>query len=243
MGILLLAVLLAVGGGLAQDDSPGELSYLYQPCYCLDAALRSPAEPYCPQPGDIFLATDQNFWMRLGHWAAGGAGVHHSGILFARSDGRIALIEAGPFNSVRIETMDPIEHMRRHDRAGDCVWIRRRCIPLTPEQSACLTAFAEAQDGKPFATLRLLCQVTPFRTRGPLRMEYLGKVHGDRRAFFCSELVVESCVAAGLLDPCTARPSGTYPRDLFGLSLNPYLAQHLRLEPDWYPPARWTDCP
>src|SRR5262245_3246076 len=144
-------------------------SYLYQPAYDLGDTLYLPAAPYVPQPGDIFLATDQQLWARVGHWAAGGAGVHHSAILFRRSDGRLALLEAGPFNSVTVETLDPVEHMRNHVSAGDKVWVRRRCVPLTPEQCERLTAFAEAQDGKPFAVLRLLAQVTPLRSRGPLR--------------------------------------------------------------------------
>jgi hypothetical protein len=134
--------------------------------------------------------------------------------------------------------------MYRHVCCGDRVWIRRRCVPLTPEQSACLTAFAEAQDNKPFATLRLVGQLTPFRSRGPLRTWFVGKPHGHRENYFCAELVMESCVAAGLLDAATTRPAATYPRDIFfGRSINLYLDKHLPLEPDWYPPARWTDFP
>jgi hypothetical protein len=218
--------------------------YLYQPAYCLADVRCGPAEPYVPQPGDIFLATDQALWARLGHYLAGGAGVHHSGIMFRRSNGCMALLEAGPFNSVRVETMDPLEHMRDHEQAGDRVWIRRRAVPLTPEQSECLTAFIEAEDGKPFACVRLVGQITPFRSRGKLRTYVVGKPHGDRCSYFCSELVTESCVAAGLIDPETARPSATYPRDLFfGRSSCWYLNHHLWLDPDWCPPARWTECP
>jgi hypothetical protein len=215
--------------------------YLCRPAFCLDGDLRGPARPYVPQPGDIFLATDQALWARVGHWLAGGAGVHHSGIVFRRSDGRMGLIEAGPFNSVRIEVMDPIDHMRQHVCAGDKVWVRRRCVPLTAEQSACLTAFVERQDGKPFAVGRMLRQVTPVRTRGPVRTWFVGGPHGDRDRFYCSELVVESCVAAGLMDCQTARPSATYPRDLFfGRSINWYLDTHLCLD-GWDPPARWVE--
>lgn len=240
MGCFLLPVLW-FGCSAVGNAAPEEVSYLYQPAYAIDDALREPAEPYCPQPGDIFLATDQEWWAICGHWLAGAAGVHHSGILFRRSDGRMRLLEAGPFNSVRVETMDPIEHMREHLQKGDKVWIRRRRLPLTPEQSDRLTAFAEAQEGKPFAVGRLLAQVTLLRTRGPLRTWFVGKPHGVRDSYFCSELVTECCVAAGLLDPETTRPSATYPRDLFyGKSFNLYLNTHLHLEPDWYPPARWT---
>src|SRR5262249_32918889 len=137
-----------------------------------------------------------------------------------------------------------LEHLRDHVRCGDRVWVRRRRMPLTAEQSARLTAFAEAQAGKPFAVLRLMGQLTPFRSRGPVRTWFVGRPHGERRSYFCSELVLEACVAAGLLDPVTTRPAATYPRDLFfGRSLNLYLDRHLCLEPDWDPPARWTECP
>jgi hypothetical protein len=133
--------------------------------------------------------------------------------------------------------------MMKHVQAGDLAWIRQRRFPLTAEQSGRLTLFAEAQEGKPFAVLRLLAQVTPFRSRGPLRTWFVGTPHGDRRSYFCSELVMESIAAAGLLDPAILRPPCTYPRDLFfGRSFNLYLDRHLPLEADWFPPARWTPC-
>ena len=84
--------------------------------------------------------------------------------------------------------------------------------------------------------------MTPLRSRGPLRTWFLGGPHGERGSYFCSELVVECCVVAGLIDADTARPAATYPRDLFfGDSLNLYLHEHLHLEGGWLPPARWTD--
>lgn len=235
--------LLLVGLCTSGTPEPAGVGFLYRPAYCLDATLRGPAEVYAPQPGDIFLATDQERWARVGHWLAGGAGVHHSGIVFRRSDGCMGLIEAGPFNSLRVEVLDPFEHLRDHVRAGDCVWIRRRAVPLTAEQSAALTAFVEAQEGKPFAVVRLVAQVSPFRSRGPLRTWWVGQPHGERHSWFCSELVAESCAAAGLLDPATTRPAATYPRDLFfDRSSNWYLDRHLRLAPCWHAPARWMEC-
>jgi hypothetical protein len=51
-------------------------------------------------------------------------------------------------------------------------------------------------------------------------------------------------VAAGLIDPATARPSATFPRDLFFDRLpNPYLDRTLDLSACWCPPARWLPCP
>jgi len=241
MGYCLLPLLLTVCP-CAGAETAAQGFYLGRPAYDLDAPALA-TTPYVPQPGDIFLASDRALWARAGHWLVGGGGVHHSGIVFRRSDGRMGLIEAGPFNSIRVEVMDPIEHMRDHIRAGERVWMRRRRLPLTEEQSARLTAFVERQEGKPFAVLRLMAQVTPFRTRGPLRTWFVGGPNGDRDAYFCSELVVESCVAAGLMDAATARPSATYPRDLFfGRSLNIYLDEHLRLD-DWDPPACWCEGP
>ena len=215
-----------------------------QPAYCLDDVVVGPLERDVPQPGDIFLATDESFWLRLGHAAVGGAGVHHSGLIFVRPDGRLGLIEAGPFNELVVQVMDPYQHMSNHVAHGTCVWVRRRRVPLTPEQSARLTAFTAAHEGKPFALLRGLNFMTPFSRRGVLRTPFVAHVHGDRPRYFCSELVVECLVAAGLMDGETARPAATLPRDLFfGHSGNPYLDSHLNMEAGWYPPARWIPGP
>jgi hypothetical protein len=207
--------------------------------------IRGPAEPYVPQPGDIFLATDKSAIMRLGHDMAWAGAPHHSAIVFLKPDGHYAILEAGPHNSVRVEVVDLLEHCNSHERDGELVWIRRRSTPLTPEQSARLTAFAMAQNGKPFATWRMLAQVTFFlRTRGPVRTLFLGKPNGERSRYFCSELVTESCLAAGILDPASTRPSATYPHDLFfGRSLNPVLNHILTINQSWCPPARWTSNP
>jgi hypothetical protein len=116
---------------------------------------------------------------------------------------------------------------------------------LTEEQSRRLTAFALKQAGKRFAIIRQGAQMTHLGSRGPLRTWITSRVHGpDRSAYFCSELVVEALVAAELIDGKTARPRATYPRDLFmDSSYNFYLNRHLKLAPDWDPPARWTSDP
>jgi hypothetical protein len=217
------------------------IGYIGRPAFTLDRHLRRPVEPYAPQPGDIFLATDMAIWSRVGHSLIGGTGVQHSGIIFALPDGTLALIEAGPFNSTRIEVVDPCRHMAEHVAKGDWVWVRRRRVPLTPEQSARLTSFLMAQWGKRFATWRMLAQATPIKTRGKLRTHVLGKPHGpDRSSYYCSEMVVEGFVYAGLMDGATARPSATYPRDLFfGRSKNPYLDRHMDMDPGWLPPSQW----
>jgi hypothetical protein len=227
---------------VAPADSCG--SYLYQPAFCIDEVLRCPPEPYVPQPGDIMLRLDHSKFWRITHYMALAFDPNGSAIVFARPDGTLAVLEAGPMDTMWVRTLDLLPHLKEYTDIGR-VWIRRRRVPLTPEQSCRLTEFALAQDGKHFALFRLGVQLTPFRSRGPLRTYFMGGPHGGcRRSYFCSELVSEACVAAGLLDPARMRPSATYPRDLFyGRSFNLFLDRHLDINEGWFPPARWTDHP
>ena len=228
---------------LAQGAGREVGSYLYQPSYCMDKILRAPAEPYLPRPGDIMLATDGNLFWTITHDLALAFEPHGSGIFFARPDGSLAILEAGPNDTLFIRNLDALPHLAEYADKGS-VWIRKHRVPLTDEQSCRLTQFALRQNGKFFALGRLGLQLTPFRTRGPLRTSFVGKPHGDRFSYFCSELVTEAMVASGLLDREIARPSATYPHDLFfEHSLNPFIESHYHLGERWYPPARWTYCP
>jgi hypothetical protein len=238
----MLLVLCSVLGMDPLPDAAGG-SYLYQPAFCIDDVLRGPAEAYLPQPGDIMLRLDGSVFWKVTHYMALAFDPNGSGIVFARPDGSLAVLEAGPNDTKFVGTLDLLPHLREYEAEGK-VWIRRRRVPLTPEQSCRLTEFALAEDGKRFALIRLGAQLTPFRTRGPLRTWFVGKPKGDRFSYFCSELVSEACVYAGLLDPAKTRPSATYPHDLFfGRSWNPYLNCHLEINAGWCPPARWTCSP
>jgi hypothetical protein len=235
---LLLGILIPEDGVWAPSFPSG---VLYQPAFCIDDGLRAPARPYVSRPGDIFLATDESLGARLGHRLAFTGPPQHSGIVFAQPDGSLALLEAGPHNTLRIRIKDLPPHLPTYSCIAK-VYIRQRCVPLTSEQSARLTCFALAQDGKRFALVRLGGQLTPLRCRGLVRTYFVGKPHGDRRSYYCSELVLEACVAAGLLDSARTRPAATYPRDIFfGDSLNPFLHKNLDINSQWHPPARWLD--
>jgi hypothetical protein len=227
----------AVGGARAEG------SFLYQPAFCIDEVLRGPAEAYLPQPGDLMLRLDHSKFWRVTHYLALAFDPNGSGIVFARPDGSLAVLEAGPNDTMWVRCLDLLPHLREYAAEGR-VWIRKRRVPLTPEQSARLTAFALAKEGKRFALVRLAGQLTLLRSRGPLRTYFVGKPHGDRKDYFCSELVCEACVAAGLLDPARTRPAATYPRDLFfGRSYNPFIDRHLDVNAWWHPPARWAGSP
>jgi hypothetical protein len=224
---------------------PGGPSFLYQPAFEVDFALRGPARAYTPQPGDIALSTDGSGFWKVMHNLAGTSHPTHSMIVFAMPDGRPAILEGGPHDTIKCRALEAVPHLTSYECEGR-VWVRRRACPLTPLQSARLTEFALTLDGRDFSLRRLAIQLTPLRTRGPIRTAFVGKPHGtDREAYYCSELVTEACVYAGIMDAATTRPSATYPRDLFfGGSLNPYLNRHLKaMNGPWDPPARWTAQP
>jgi hypothetical protein len=229
--------------GVPEEEAIG--SYLDQAVFCEDLERRLPTTPYCPQPGDLMFSADRSAFWTVMHKVAGTSHPTHCGTVFQRPDGSMAILEAGPHDTLRIRTMDAIPHLRSYELEGR-VWIRRRAVPLTCEESARLTEFALTQDGKRFALIRLGAQLTVFRARGPVKTYFCGKSHGpDRSSYYCAELTMEALVYAGVLDSEIARPSATYPRDFFlDCSLNRYLNRHLHLAPCWDPPARWTSgCP
>jgi hypothetical protein len=212
--------------------------YLWQPAFSVDQIRRGPALPYQPQPGDIVFFDSSNAgWQVLYRLAFTGPPTH-CGIVLRLPDGTLAILEAGAGSSLDV-TVVPLG---LHRDGYNGIYVRRRKIPLTPQQSTLLTDFGLAACDKHVSALRFPIQLTPFRQRGPIRTWLIGKPQGLKSTYFCSELVVEACVAAGLLDPETCRPAATYPRDLFfDHSCNWYLNCHLHPDQDWYPPALWTE--
>jgi hypothetical protein len=238
----------------AQAPAGIPVGWLHEPAYCLDYELRPPARPYVPQPGDILLATDERMFARVAHLVVHSGAPHHSGIVFALPDGRPALLEGGPDNSWYIRLLD-LTHQLEFYSSRKRVWIRPRALPLTPEQSGRLTAFALAAADRQFAEAWMVLQGNPVtRAKGPVRTRLAGRPvaadfdpsdpeAGMRKRYYCSELVTEACVAACLLPPDTTRPSSMYPRELFfGTSRVAYIRDHLDMTA-WLPPRRWAACP
>ncbi len=237
----LLTVLVGVLACAAQASAQG--SYLYQPAFAIDEVLRLPAREYTPQPGDIMLRLDPSRFWRVTHYLALAFDPNGSAIVVPRRDGGCAILEAGPNDTLWVRRMGMLPHLKGYHDAGR-VWIRRRKAPLTEDQHRRLMEFGEAVDGKRFALIRLGGQLTPLRSRGPLRTYFLGKPQGIKDSYFCSECVTEACVYAGLLCAEKTRPAATYPRDLFyGRSLNPFIDANLEVNCGWEPPARWTCTP
>lgn len=215
--------------------------YLYQSAYSLDAKPRLPAEPYSPQIGDLLLPSDPNVGWSIAYAIAGTGRPGHSAVVVALPDGSPAILEAGTSDKA-VVAVTPLQTWLCKYKGK--VWVRRRKTPIAPDQSARLTEFALLNDKKRYAVLRLVGQLTPFRARGYVRTTYIGKPHGIRRTYYCSEIVVEAMVYAGLLDAETARPTATYPRDMFfDRSHIPYIDRHLGLACGWHVPALWTWCP
>jgi hypothetical protein len=238
---LSISVFCFCGAASAQTPEKAIPSFLYDSVFLLDYEFHGKPRAILPQPGDVLLATDVNWFWSLTHDMAFAFEPHNSAIIVARKDGRLAVLEAGPNDTLWIGALDMLPHLKEYADKGP-VWIRRRKTPLTAEQNAKLTDFAERQIGKRFALGRLGILLTPLRDRGPFRTEFMGKPHGDRASYYCAELVMESCVAAGLVDRETARPSATFPHDLFyDQSYNRYISKHLPLVHGWEPPARWSD--
>src|SRR5262245_44963130 len=116
---LLCSILSAPG---AAEPAMREGSYLYQPAFHIDNLLREPAEAYLPQPGDLMLRLDHSIFWRVTHYMAFAFDPNGSGIVIARPDGSLAVLEAGPNDTLWVRTLDLLPHLREYADAGQ-VWI------------------------------------------------------------------------------------------------------------------------
>jgi hypothetical protein len=246
-------VALSLGGDFFRSNpprpDPGPVpgyGSVHQPAYSIDKLPRLPLEPYHPQPGDVLLLSNTSpfftFLYKLAFTGAPG----HSALVVRRPDGTLGQLEAGVDSVPRTE-VNPLDR-RMHLYPGT-IWVRRRTLPLTECQSRKLTAFAEQEKGRAFAALRFALQITPLRSRGPVRTFVVGRPKNPGmipfRDYFCSEVVIEALVYAGVLDRRTARPAATYPEDMFfDASRNRYLSLHPPLATgEWEVPRLWERNP
>lgn len=202
---LLCWTLLVSSAGSDLPPSEASLKLVHA---CGDRRARVEA-PYDPQPGDIVLVQWRSLTLNALTCVTLCAGATHSAIVVPRKDGSLALLETPMIGScVQINDLVPALASKR------CrMWVRRRCPPLTPEQSANLTAFACSQEGKPYDycglfTMPLCRPLQCFAKSAPDAREL------DQSHWFCSALVVGACVAANLLDPHDVRLNCICPTDL-----------------------------
>ncbi|MEQ8786907.1 MAG: hypothetical protein RIC55_11435 [Pirellulaceae bacterium] len=191
----------------------------------IDAASQGPA-PYQPREGDILLLTAKAPVQTLGYLLVRTGHPLHSGIVVRRIDGTLAVLESG--GDRENTTVWPLaSRLARHKCQYDesVIWVRRIRRELTPCESDRLTAFAEMQHGKPFVSdLRFVPMVIPGR---PARPSSAGQ-----QKWFCSEIVYQAAVSAGLLElPISA--GSTVPTDLF-------YNRRIDLNPLWGPSEEWT---
>jgi hypothetical protein len=239
--MLLVLCCLACGAcTTAPADAAG--SYLTIVTQGLDGAVQTRVEPYVPRAGDIVLFDDHSpTWLFL-YKMVGSGMPDHAGIVFTLPDGRAALLEAAPDDGklagmyVRLVEAMPRLHQFVAQIHGT-IYIRRLKCPLSPEQSARLTDFALAQEGKRYALGRLLLQATPCRCRSGMRAQLFGKTYLDRCSWLCAELVVAAGTAVGLFNPNVHHANRIYPLDLFDDRVYPDLGQ------TWYPSALWSPTP
>jgi hypothetical protein len=187
---------------------------------------------YEPREGDLVFYDDHSkVWTALFQLAGTGPPLH-MGIVVRKFDGVLAVLEAGPDDTIWVDLRDLVPRLHRFQRDfNGTITIRRSKVALNRFQSHALSRFARAQNGKRYAVLRLLAQGTPLRSRGPLE-PWLGRTSTDRDSWICSELSVASATVVGLLDPDVVHANSVYPRDLVD-------NQRFDLSASWHDAADW----
>jgi len=190
-------------------------------------------EVYAPSPGDLFLFDDHSVAITALYRLVGTSGPLHSAIALRRPDGTMGLLEAGPNFHLKVFVFPAMQ--RLHTFSGT-ILVRRLKTPLSADQSARLTKFSMAQEGKPYSMVRLLAQATPIKPRGDLRKLVLGRTCLDRDSWTCSELTAAAATAAGILDPKVHFANAMYPRDFAYDDV-------FDLKPYYHEPALWYPRP
>jgi hypothetical protein len=236
---LALPVLLWAASCLVPGQVPEEpQSYLWPELNTGQEASKCSPEPYDLKEGDLVFYIHRWFYLHyhIGFRLLASGPPFHSGIVVRRCDGQLALLEAKPYSDNYVHLLEVQPRLVTYSSWQGEVWVRRLRDPLMPEQSARLTAFAEEQNGKRFALLRLCLEITPFGAHGPIRSHIWGSTCVDRPTWFCSELVAAAIISTGLAPSGKLCPNTFFPRDLFRDN------SHCQL-PDYERAALWTPDP
>ena len=208
-GVLLcLAMGMCISTAVAQD---GRGSYLVQNVKTSDGKYAAQTVPYEPRAGDlVFFDEYKLHWVVL-YKLVGSEGPHHSALVFKKSNGEFATVEAGPNDTLRCRILPLLPRLQ--DFQGT-LHIRRVKTPIEKDREEALAKWAAQTDGKRYALGRLALQLTPIRCRGPLRREWFGATYTDRSSYMCAELAIAGGTVAGLFDPKKQPANAIYPRDI-----------------------------
>jgi hypothetical protein len=213
---------------LGSPEPPG--SYLFRMHARPDKQIDWQREVYIPREGDLLFFDNHSTFMTRVYKLVGTDGPRHAAIVYRRTDGSLASLEAGANWALKVEAIDVDK--RLHDYDGT-ILVRRLKQPLTAEQSKKLTEFCTAQEGKSYAVGRIALQLTPFRPRGLLNPVF-GKTALDRDRWICSELVASAATAAEILSAKLVHANALFPRDLcYDDTVD--LTPHYELPALWYP--------
>ncbi|MSQ94513.1 MAG: hypothetical protein EXR98_08145 [Gemmataceae bacterium] len=224
-------IMAAVGYSFADDPAAG---YLKVEKKTEKGKPQHAIVRYAPREGDLIFYDDRNIgWTILFAYAGTGPPLH-MGMVVKQTDGKLAVLEAGPDDTVWVKLLPLDKRLPQfNEDFKGTIQIRRCKKELTAEQSKALTKFAEAQDGKRYAIARLLLQGTSLRSRGPVRELVLGRTVLDRDSWICSELSVAAGTVVKLFDPKVVYANVAYPRDLVD-------NERYDLSASWHEAAVWV---
>ena len=178
------------------------------------------ASVFSPQEGDLIFFTKDTKIYTILYPLVRSFHPFHSGIIVRRVTGELCVLEDGG-EGWRTATLQPaLDRMHHEYENGKArIWVRKRLTPLTLEQSRALTAFAEGQFGRPFASVGGLAKLAiPGR---PMARSY-----PDQKTWFCSEIVAQAMVSAGLFPANLVRPQSVTPYDLMRDRRGVYLGEY-----------------
>lgn len=165
--------------------------------------------PFLPQEGDLILFSSIQIKYTISYPMVRSFHPWHSGVVVRRSSGELAFFEDGG-QSNEFATLRPLEERLTsayRKAKKERIWIRKIRRPLTPEESCRLTAFAEGVWNRPFSkNRRLAIMLLPGRP--------LAQTSPNQDNWFCSEIVAQALVSAGIIDSEGVRPQALTPRDL-----------------------------
>jgi hypothetical protein len=216
------------GALLSSQGNSSTTGYLLAMPYAHAKAVAQRSIPYTPREGDLIFYDDHNIFLEVLFAWAGTGPPTHMGIVVKKPDGSLAVLEAGPDDTVWVKLIDLTS--RLHQFHGDIV-VRRCKVALSKDKSAALTCFAQAQNGKRYAVLRFLLQATPFRPRG-LLAPFLACTYLNRDSWICSELAIAAGTVVDLFDRRVVRANATYPSDLVDNRM-------YDLSAHWHEPMEW----